>query len=75
MSVEKIRAELHKHYDIVKDLQSESISKSELGKLALELEYSKRNEEVVNKKYEDITEEIRKLNEENKVKSFEITEK
>lgn len=75
MSVEKIKAELHKHYDIVKDLQSESITKSDLGKLALELEYSKRNEEIVNKKYEDITEEIRKLNEENKVLSYETVEK
>lgn len=61
MSIEKIKAELNKHYDIVKELQAESISKADLGRLALELEYSKRNEEIVNKKYEDVCDETKTL--------------
>jgi hypothetical protein len=56
MSVEKLRAELNKLYDLVKQLQAETDPKAELGRLVLELEYSKRKEEIVNKKYEDMCE-------------------
>lgn len=62
----KLEAECKKYYDIVKELQCASETKAELGKLYIQLEYSKRNEEIVNSKYDRIVEELRKVDGETK---------
>ena len=59
MRMVKIESEVEKYYQIVKDLQSLSDINAELGKKVYELEISKRNEEIINKKYDEIVEEIR----------------
>ena len=59
----------------MKDLQSTSDQKAEVAKLAIEIEYSKRNEEIVNKKYDKVIEDLRKIDEENKKLSEESMEK
>ncbi len=61
LRVGKLEAERNKYYDIVKDLQGTSDLKAELGKVHIQLEYSKRNEEIVNSKYDKIVEELRKV--------------
>ncbi len=47
---------MRKYYDIVKDFQSESDLKTKVGRLTIENELSKRNEELVNKKNEEYSE-------------------
>lgn len=54
MRMVKIESEVEKYYQIVKDLQSLSDINAELGKKVYELEISKRNEEIINKKYDEI---------------------
>lgn len=51
LRVGKIQAERNKYYDIVKNLQGASDLNAEVGKLNIQIEYSKRNEEIVNSKY------------------------
>lgn len=52
-----------------------SESNAELGKLYIQLEYSKRNEEIVNSKYEKIVEELRKVDGETRKLSMVGAEK
>lgn len=75
MRVGKLEAERNKYYNIVKDLQSTSDMKAELGKLHIQLQYSKRNEEIVNSKYDKIVEELRKVDAETKKLSLISDEK
>jgi hypothetical protein len=42
-------------------LQGNSDLNAEVGKLNIELEYSKRNEEIINKKYDTVIEDLRKI--------------
>lgn len=51
MRVGKIEAERNKYYEIVKDLQANSNLQAQAASKTIELEYSKRNEEIINKKY------------------------
>lgn len=75
MRIVKIESEVDKSYQLVKDLQSVSDLNSDLGKKVYELELSKRNEEIVNKKYDQIMEEIRLIQSENLKLSEEAMEK
>lgn len=75
MRVVKVESEVEKYYQIVKDLQSLSDSNSEMGKKVYELEISKRNEEIVNKKYDGMLEEIRLMQDENSRLSEESMDK
>jgi hypothetical protein len=59
MRIVKVESEVEKSYQLVKDLQSISDSNAELGKKIYELEISKRNEEIINKKYEESMDEVR----------------
>jgi hypothetical protein len=59
MRMVKVESEVEKYYQIVKDLQGLSDLNAELGKKVYELEISKRNEEIIGKKFEQSEEEIR----------------
>jgi hypothetical protein len=65
MRIVKVKSEAEKSYEIVKEFQSNSDINAQLGKKVYELELSKRNEEVVNKKYDQIIEELRLIQAEN----------
>ena len=62
----KVESELQKYYQIVKDLQGQSDANAELGSKVYELEISKRNEEITNKKIEQVIEDLRLLDAEAK---------
>ncbi len=61
LRVGKIQAERNKYYEVVKNLQGNSDLNAEVGKLNIQLEYSKRNEEIINKKYDTVIEDLRKI--------------
>lgn len=65
MRIVKVQSEVEKYYEIVKQFQSLSDINAQMGKKVYELELSKRNEEVVNKKYEQIIDELRLIQAEN----------
>jgi len=75
MRLGKIQSEVEKYYEIVKELQGESDSNAQLAKKVYELELSKRNEELTNKKYEQAIEEVRVLQVENRRATDEAAEK
>jgi hypothetical protein len=75
MRIVKIESEVAKSYEIVKDLQSVSDMNAAYGTKVYELEVSKRNEEIVNKKYDELMEEVRLIQAENNSLSGECIEK
>jgi hypothetical protein len=66
MRIVKVESEVQKYYEIVKELQGQSNINAELGKKVYALEISKRNEEEVGKKCDQLEDEVRLIQSENK---------